>query len=305
MTADIAALQVDCRNELGESPTWCADSHTLYWVDVIKPGRVFQWRAAQDRVDFRDIDDLATGLNLIDGGGLLVHGTNRIFQVDPATGKRTVLAALPPSPSRMRFNDGRCDSAGRLWVGTMPNNIGENGEALEIRERNGAICVFRGSSIETFAAGLGCPNAICWNPDGGRFYIADSCDGWIYRYRFDQAAGSLSDRHPFCHLDGLGVPDGACVDAAGYLWNARWGAAAVARIAPDGSLDRVVHLPVSHPTSCCFGDRDRCTLYITSARFGLSAQQLQAEPHAGGVFSIRLDVPGIGVPKYSILPIGR
>jgi sugar lactone lactonase YvrE len=305
VTADIATLRIDCRNELGESPTWCDDSQTLYWVDVVRPGRVFQWRAAQDRVDFWEIDDLATGLNLVKEGGILVHGARRLWHLHPATGKTTLLAMLPPTPSSMRFNDGRCDSVGRLWVGTMPNNIGENNEALDILERNGAICAFSGTSLTTFEAGLGCPNAICWSPEGERFYIADSCDGWIYSYRFDAASGSLSNRRPFCHFEGLGIPDGACVDGDGYLWNARWGAGAVARIAPDGSLDRVLRLPVSQPTSCCFGDRDRRTLYITSARFGLSAEQLRSEPHAGGVFSVRLDVPGIEVSKYCSFPIGR
>jgi len=309
VTADIATLRIDCRNELGESPTWCDDSQTLYWVDVIRPGRVFQWRAAQDRVDFREIEDLATGLNLVKEGGVLVHGARRLWHLHPATGKTTLLAMLPPSPSPspspMRFNDGRCDSVGRLWVGTMPNNIGKNNEALDILERTGVICAFSGTSLTTFEAGLGCPNAICWSPDGERFYIADSCDGWIYCYQFDAASGGLSNRRPFCHFEDLGIPDGACVDGDGYLWNARWGAGAVARIAPDGSLDRVLRLPVSQPTSCCFGDRDRRTLYITSARFGLSAEQLRSEPHAGGVFSIRLDVPGIEVSKYCSFPIGR
>jgi sugar lactone lactonase YvrE len=305
VTADIVTLRIDCRNELGESPTWCEDSQTLYWVDVVRPGRVFQWRAAEDRVDFWEIEDLVTGLNLVKEGGVLVHGARRLWHLHPATGKTTLLAMLPPAPSPMRFNDGRCDSVGRLWVGTMPNNIGENNEALDILEHNGAICAFSGTSLTTFEAGLGCPNAICWSPDGERFYIADSCDGWIYCYRFDAASGSLSNRRPFCHFEGLGIPDGACVDGDGYLWNARWGAGAVARIAPDGSLDRVVRLPVSQPTSCCFGDRDRRTLYITSARFGLSAEQLRIEPHAGGVFSIRLEVPGIDVPKYCSFPTGQ
>ncbi len=292
-------LRVDCRNALGEAPLWCAEAAILYWVDVIKPGRVFHWHTAEDRVDFWDFDDLVTGLNLIEGGGLLVHLKDRLLRFDPATGAAAPVYALPPAASSMRFNDGHCDRAGRLWVGTMPNNIADDGSALEIVDRNGQIHVISGTSVRIIDAGLGCPNALCWSPDGTTFYIADSCDGWLYAYRCGVADGTLSERRRFCRLDGLGVPDGAAVDRDGYLWNARWGAGAVARIAPDGTLDRVVRLPVSQPTACCFGDDDLKTLYVTSARYALSADQLRNEPLAGGVFSIRLDVAGLELPRFS------
>ncbi len=304
MTEDAAALRVDCRNELGEAPLWCQDSGTLYWIDVVKPGRVFHWQVNTQHLDFWDFDDLVTGLNLIEGGGLLVHGRHQIRRFDPHSRALHPLFSLPEIPASMRFNDGHCDRMGRLWVGTMPDNIGEDGAALEITARTGEICVLVGASARVgisarmIAADLGCPNAICWSPDANFFYIADSCDGWIYRYRFDAAAGSLSDRQPFSHLDGWGIPDGAAVDREGYIWNARWGAGAVVRISPDGVLDRVVRLPVSQPTACCFGDDDRRTLYITSARFALPPERLCQEPLAGGVFSIRVDVAGVDLARF-------
>ena len=299
MSADVASLRIDCRNELGESPVWCRESGTLYWVDVVKPGRVFHWRTAASQVDFWDFDHLVTGLNLIEGGSLLVHGKNRILRFDPISGESLPVFSLPPADAKMRFNDGRCDEAGRLWVGTMPNNIDDDGAALDIVDRNGRICVIGSTASRNIEAHLGCPNAICWSPDYSTFYIADSCDGWLYSYSFDSSAGTISDRRRFCYLEGLGIPDGAAVDRDGCIWNARWGAGAVARIRPDGSLDRVIRLPVSQPTSCCFGDEDRRTLYITSARFSLTSERLQAEPLAGGVFSIRLDVAGIEQPRFS------
>jgi len=90
-----------------------------------------------------------------------------------------------------------------------------------------------------------------------------------------------------------GGPDGAVVDSAGYLWNAQWGGGKVVRYAPDGSIDRVITVPVSQPSCPAFGGKDLKTLYITSAREGLSAEQLAKEPLAGGVFSIDVDVPGL------------
>ena len=265
---------------------------------MVKPGRVFHWGTSTGRVDFWDFDDLVTGLNLIGGGGLLVHGKNRILRFDPQTREIAPVFSLLPTEIPMRFNDGHCDRAGRLWVGTMPNNIDDDGNALDISDRNGQIYVIDNKAFRAIDAHLGCPNAICWSPDGSTFYIADSCDGWLYSYRFDCSAGMISDRRRFCYLEGLGIPDGAAVDEDGYIWNARWGAGAVARICPDGSLDRVIHLPVSQPTSCCFGDDDRRTLYITSARFSLTPERLRSEPLAGGLFSIRLEVAGIDMPRF-------
>jgi L-arabinonolactonase len=298
MRDELATLRLDCRNELGEAPVWCKTSGTLYWVNVVKPSRIYYWKTDSHRIDHWDFDDMLTGLNLVDGGGLLVHGRHTLWHFDPASRSRHPLFSLSPTEASMRFNDGHCDQAGRLWVGTMPNNINDDGSAMDTLVRNGQICVVSGAVARMTIAHLGCPNAICWSPDARSFYIADSSDGWLYSYRFDAQDGSISDRRPFCFLDGLGVPDGAAVDREGYIWNARWGAGAVVRISPAGALDRVVRLPVSQPTACCFGAQDQRTLYITTARLWLSSEKLQAEPLAGGVFSIRLEVAGVDTPAF-------
>jgi sugar lactone lactonase YvrE len=298
MPEQLAELRVDCRNALGEMPVWSAQSGTLYWIDVVKPGRIFHWRTATSHVDFWDFGDLVTGLDLVSGGGLLVRGTTEVFRFDPSTGQRTPVFSLPASATNMRFNDGHCDRTGRLWVGTMENNITEEGGAVGITQYVGQIFKISEAAATAVDAQLGCPNAICWSPDGGTFYVADSCDGWIYAYSFDCGQGTISGRRPFCHLTGLGIPDGAAVDRDGYIWNARWGAGVVARISPDGRLDRLVRIPTSQPTACCFGDHDLCTLYVTSARFAMPIDTLRAEPYAGGIFAVPVEVPGFEQPTF-------
>jgi sugar lactone lactonase YvrE len=294
-----AELRLDCGNELGESPVWCESSGTLYWINVT-PGRVYQWKPRSDRFDFWEFGGLVTGLNLVRGGGLLVHGRDGLWRLDPASGVRSAIFNLPPAAGAMRFNDGHCDPAGRLWVGTTRDNIDAAGEALtEALVRDGRLYVVEGAAARAIDERLGCPNGICWSPDGRRFYMADSCDGWLYDYSFDSVAGAIQDKRPFFRLEGCGVPDGAAVDCEGNIWNARWGAGAVIRISPDGALDRLVRLPVSLPTACCFGDDDRRTLYVTSARFSLQSQRLQAEPLAGGLFSLRVDVPGADTHAFA------
>jgi sugar lactone lactonase YvrE len=292
-------LRVDCANALGEMPLWCDHAATLYWVDVLRPGRVFYWRTATDAIDFWQFDDLVTGVNLIAGGGLLIQGSRDVWRFDPASQRSTRLYSLPSTAASMRLNDGHCDAAGRLWVGSMANNIDAIGAALGVPAAIGQLIMIGAAGCKGFDEHFGCPNALCWSPDGDTLYAADSCDGWLYAYQFNLADATISQRRRFCYLEGLGIPDGAAVDADGYLWNARWGAGAVVRISPAGQLDRVVRMPVSQPSACCFGDADRRTLYVTSARFELSEQQLGSEPMAGGVFSFRVDVPGIELPSFA------
>lgn len=298
MTDTYAELQVDCRNELGEMPVWCAESATLYWIDVVNPGKIFHYAGGMHQPEFYSFPHPVTGLNLAEDGKLLVNSETSLLLFNPKTGRSHPIWTLPPSPTRIRFNDGHCDSLGRLWVGTMRNNLVDDDSATTVEGNVGQLWLITPDGGVPVDEGFGCPNAICWSPDGGTFYAADSFNGWLYSYRFDLEKGRLTDRRPFCRLSDLGVPDGAAVDEDGYLWNARWGAGVVARISPAGELDRIVKVPVSQPTACCFGDRDRRTLYITSARCALDPDRLLAEPVAGGLFAIRTDVPGPELPRF-------
>ena len=293
-----AALRVDCRNELGEMPLWCGESATLHWIDVVTPGRVFHWSVETGEIDFYSFDHLVTGLSLVNGGDLLVHGATDLLRFNPPTGRSRHVWSLPRSSHRMRLNDGHCDQAGRLWIGTMSDNIGGNGKPPEVIRNVGQICAIGPGSCRQFDTRLGCPNAICWSPDGRTFYVADSCDGWVYAYEFDLPSATISAPRPFYHAEGLGIPDGAAVDEDGYFWNARWGAGAVVRISPGGTLSEIVRVPVSQPTACCFGGADRRTLYISSARFALPSERLAVEPFAGGIFAVRTDVPGLALPSF-------
>jgi sugar lactone lactonase YvrE len=288
-----AELLVDSRNEPGETPIWSPQGPTLFWIDVVAPGRVFYWDQARDAVDFYEFPELVTGLAPRANGDLLIVGTRDVYLFARETQESRSIFSLPAEQSDQRFNDGGCDPAGRMWIGSMQNNfLPRVQSASELQAAGRIYCIPPTGGARTFAAGLGCPNATCWSPDGMTFYIADSVDGWIYAYDFDVSAGSIARRRPLYQNMELGVPDGATVDEEGYLWNARWGAGVVIRISPDGKLDRIVDLPVSKPTACCFGGARLNCLYVTSARYGLSAEQFLAEPYAGGVFGIRTAVPG-------------
>ena len=124
-------------------------------------------------------------------------------------------------------------------------------------------------------------------------YLADSLARTIYAYDFEPASGAATNRRAFAEVDAGTMPDGAATDARGYLWSANVGGGAINRYSPDGTLERRIELPVSRPTSVCFGGDDLRTLYVTSASRNLTPEQLAAQPLAGAVFALRLDVPGL------------
>ena len=139
---------------------------------------------------------------------------------------------------------------------------------------------------------------MAWTPDG-RFITADTMKNELYSYAWDRPLRGLNDRRRFFGAFERGLPDGSCMDAEGYIWNCRVvGGSCLARIAPDGQLDRIVELPCSWPTSCAFGGADLETLFVTSARFTMTAEHLDAHPHEGGVFALRPGERGLASNRF-------
>jgi L-arabinonolactonase len=121
----------------------------------------------------------------------------------------------------------------------------------------------------------------------------------IRAYDYDPGSGRLSNSRIFHRLvEGTGLPDGSTVDAEGGLWNARWQGHRVVRHRPDGSVDRAVELPVPNVTCVALGGPDLDTLYITTARQGLSDAALEAAPSAGGLFAVPAGVRGLPEPIF-------
>ena len=133
-------------------------------------------------------------------------------------------------------------------------------------------------------------NSLAFSPDGRTMYVADTPTRtiWAYDYGTDGVA-----RHGRLFVevdDDGGYPDGSTVDREGYLWNCEWEGHRVVRYDPRGRVDRIIRLPVSKPTCCAFGGDDLSTLFITSARYDMTDDQMRAEPAAGSLLSL---VPGV------------
>jgi L-arabinonolactonase len=269
---------------VAESPTWSASERALYWLD----GR----SDAIYRIDLRSgarsswaTPAKVNALGLRAAGGLIVAMKSGIATLDTATGIFTHVVRPAPYTQTMRMNDGKVDRVGRFWFGTMHDDAADAGGHVYRLDANGTLA--------TIDAGYTIPNGFAWSPDDRTMYLADSHLRTIFAYDFDAASGEARNRRPFAQTAEGTMPDGATIDAKGYLWSANiegWG---IARFAADGTLDRRLELPVQRPTSVIFGGEDLSTLFITTASRRLTPEQLSAQPLAGAILAVRVDVPGL------------
>ncbi|WDG46972.1 SMP-30/gluconolactonase/LRE family protein [Pseudomonas chlororaphis] len=274
------------RAQLGEGPFWDAPDQALYWVDIA--GRQ-ALRLCGERLQAWQLPEPVSAFIPCERGDALVTLSSGVYRLDlgsaPAAPRLSLLCVADPQPGN-RANEVRCDAQGRLWLGTMQNNIGEQGEDLPVRRRSGGLFrIDTQARVTPLLQGLGIPNTLLWSEDASRLYFADSLEGTLYQYPI-ASDGRLEPARSWFGPHPRGVPDGSAMDAQGYIWNARWDGGCLLRLAPDGEVDRVLELPVSRPTSCVFGGADLKTLYITSAASPLD------HPLDGAVLAVRVDTPG-------------
>ncbi|HEX6720340.1 MAG TPA: SMP-30/gluconolactonase/LRE family protein, partial [Burkholderiaceae bacterium] len=195
-------------------------------------------------------------------------------------------------PATNRFNDGKCDARGRFWGGTMDFDCVAPSGAFYAYDVSGR-CV-------RHALGFAVTNGPAWSLDGRTMFINDTVNGNVFAWDFDADSGALSNRRLWLRFaPGDGLPDGMTLDAQGRLWIAHWGGRCVtAHDSGDARELQRIELPVSQVTNVAFGGPDLRTLFISSARVGLSAAQLEAEPLAGGLFALELQTPGLPAPLF-------
>ncbi|TWO68445.1 SMP-30/gluconolactonase/LRE family protein [Caenimonas sedimenti] len=272
---------------LGESPLWCERTQSLLWLDI-DGGRLQRWHPASGRHDTFAFDDRYVGsLALTQQTGQVLLGIDlALVRFDLGTGERRLLCQVEPAEIDNRLNDGRCDARGRFWVGTMDNQLHRPQGAFYRVDPDGAVHKQFGDVIVS--------NTVAFSRAQDRLYFSDTRRFTTWQFGLDAAAGTLGERRVFVdHTAARWRPDGACVDAEGFVWNAIFAAGRVVRYSPAGEVDRVIDLPVTNPTCVCLGGPELQTLYITTARKFLDRAQLRAEPWAGSVLAVEVDVPGL------------
>jgi sugar lactone lactonase YvrE len=289
--ADITPLPV-APSLLGESPLWHPDEQVLYWVDI--PGlQLNRFNPADGRHDEWHFPSEPTCCVPLLGGGLLLAMRDGLWRFDPDSGERQPVAKPPYDPALQRFNDGKADAQGRFWIGTLDDR----------RLPAAALYRFDGAGLAKVADGIAVSNGLAFSPDGRTLYWADTKAHLIQAFDFDGHDGSLSRRRVFQQFspraDGQplsaygGRPDGAAVDVEGAYWVAMFEGQRLLRFAPGGALLAELPLPVRCPTMPCFGGADLKTLYITTAREKRPAEELAAQPLAGCVLQLRVEVAGL------------
>ncbi len=283
-----AECAFESKDILGEGPVWSVDEQALYWVDIKrallqrlspKTGQHDTWKMPSEIGSYALRETGGAIVALRTGFAFFSFENGAIEPIfDPE-------ADLPGN----RFNDGKCDRQGRFWAGTMVESESAPNAAFYRLDAD--------RSCRTMRTGVTVSNGLGWSPDNKIMYYTDSPTHNIYAYDFDLASGTISNERVFVH-DEDGFPDGLTVDSEGYVWSAKWNGWKVVRYAPDGSVDRVVKMPVQRPTSCMFGGPDLKQLYVTSASIDLSPEELVRQPLAGSVFVIETDVAGLPEPKY-------
>lgn len=288
---------VDCalrvRAGTGEGPVWHGEERALYWVDI--PARLLNRFDPAAGTNRSWLMPQAIGCFAFRrAGGVIAALQSGFHEVDLATGGTTPRAEPLKGEAGCRFNDGRCDRAGRyFWAGTM-------GEPPDPQRPRGAFYRYGTDGRCTrMIDGLIVANGLAFSPDGRIMYVSDSHAAvqTIWAFDYDSADGVATDRRVFATThDIAGRPDGAAVDTDGCYWTAANSGAQLVRYTPAGKVDRRIALPVHRPTMPCFGGADLGTLYVTSM------QPLPGEPRHeldGAILAVRPGVTGLPEPRFA------
>ncbi|MDO7846586.1 SMP-30/gluconolactonase/LRE family protein [Hymenobacter sp. M29] len=270
---------------LGEGALWNPLTERLYWVDI--EGRalhVFDPATGDDR-RYPVGKRIGTVVPLRNGNALVALQTG-IHEIDLTTGHLTRLAD-PITDQYLRFNDGKCDPAGRFWVGTFD---------LMLRPHAGTLYRFDpDGSMHVMLRRITNSNGIAWSLDQATMYYIDTPTLAVQAFDYDNRTGSIANPRVVVRIpEGTGGPDGMTIDTEGMLWVALWGAGALHRYDPaTGALLQAITVPAPFTSSCAFGGPGLATLFITSARGGLTAAQLREFPLSGNVFAVQPGVAGV------------
>jgi sugar lactone lactonase YvrE len=272
---------------VGESPVWDATAGLLWWVDIRAPA-LHRTDPATSRTRTWPLREPVGSLALCRSGALLLALKSGVHRFDPRDGALDLVAAPEPDRPTNRLNDGKASPEGRFLIGSMDDRPEKGATAALWRLDPGA------AACTKLVDGLVVSNGLAWGPDGRTLWHSDSRASVIWTWRYDPATGAISDRREVARpTEAIGRPDGAATDAEGGYWSAGVSAGRLNRWLPDGTLDRVVELPVRGPTMPCFGGPGLRTLFVTSL------QPAGAGPDDGRLLALDVGVAGVPVGRFA------
>jgi len=286
---------------LGEGPFWDAATGKLWWIDGL---------SEYGKGDDLHLFDPASNENKVwhigkhigcavpaTDGRILLNLQDGIYLFDVQTAKMERISSIEREIKNNRLNDGKCDSHGRLWFGSMSMTANQSDREFEV---TGSFYKFESGRVNRLFGDVGISNGIAWNADETRMYHIDTMAQAVYSFDFDTENGMISNRQRVIKIDiSEGSPDGMCIDAEGMLWVAHFGGWKVSRWDPEtGDRLAEIPLPCAQVTCCAFGGPELDDLYITTASIGLSATEREQQPLAGAMFVVKPGVAGVAANRF-------
>lgn len=282
---------LDIKARLGEGPIWNHELKQLYWIDI-EGRQLHVYTPEADSLRSYATQERIGTVVPMEGGDALVALQNGIHSIDLASGELTLLVNPLDTLPDIRFNDGKCDPAGRFWVGTMHLEARKGAASLYVMEHD--------HSIRKVLDDITISNGILWSPDHTNMYYIDTPTRQVRAFEYDIATGEISSpKIAITVPEELGMPDGMTIDEEGMLWIGLWGGSAVARFNPEtGEFIQKIEVPALNVTACAFGGDNLETLYITTASIGMNEEEQEKYPLAGRLFAVRPGVKGVTADFY-------
>lgn len=276
---------------LGESPVWDMLTRTLFYIDITA-GEIHAIQGhPTPRLIYRSTHRIGA-LAMTNDGNLIFTEDTQVALFNFAQGKvvgRCRAASTIPS---FRYNDGACDLQGRFITGMM--------DEAHSAESGSLHCYGHALQKTEVLRGMGLPNGIAWSDMGETVYYVDSVARAIHQANWCAENATLHNPRLLTETPyELGRPDGLALDTAGNIWVCQFNGSCLLQYSADGRLLQKIDLPVPRPTSCCFGGEGLLTLFITSAKFGMTQQDLRRFPQAGDIFSLPVSVAGLAVNRFN------
>ena len=282
-------LLVDAHAQVGEGPLWDEEWQVLYWVDILS-SLLYIYDPATGENRALDVGRHVGTVVTRASGGLMLAVREGFASFDLETQDLTLIANPEAHITGNRFNDGKCDPAGRFWAGTMAYENPTNQGSLYRLDTD--------LSVHKIFGDVAISNGIIWSLDHTTMYYIDTLRKNVRAFDYNDDTGDISNERVIIEVpEEIGMPDGMAIDSEGMLWVAHYGGSCVSRWNPNtAQLLEKIDLPVTQVTACAFGGPNLDILFITSAAQELDAAELERQPLAGGLFSIK--TPYQGVPSF-------
>ena len=287
-----ASLLYKSENILAEGPLWHTQRQSFFWVDI--DGKSFlEYNWATQKVQQWKLEKRPTLLIEHPDGNLIIGMQGGIAYFDLSTATMKWLADIESDMPGNRTNDGGCDAAGRIWIGTMDRRFEAGKGSL--------YCIHDDFSIEKKIENVSISNGLVWSANNRRMYFIDTPTQKVQCYLFDAETSNIQFEKTVITIDKekYGSPDGMCMDEEGMLWIAQWNGFGVYRYNPEtGECIGKIDVPVPQVSSCAFGGHDNSYLFITTARENMDDETIKKYPLSGNVFIAKMNMKGGVIHKF-------